>query len=47
MMVLRNYCSKAEHRGCYGLLDIRMMMTRNYYSKVDDDVSCGYRRMFA
>ncbi len=36
-----SYYSKDEHRGRYLLPDVRMMMTRNYYSKVDGVVSCG------
>jgi hypothetical protein len=28
----KNYYSKVEHRGRYGSPDVRMMMTKDYYS---------------
>jgi hypothetical protein len=45
MMTTRNYCSKVEHQWRGGLPDVRMMMTKNYYSKVDNAGVCGYCRM--
>jgi|688.fasta_scaffold28208_10 hypothetical protein len=35
IMMLRNYCSKVEHRGQYLLPDICMMILKKYYSKVE------------
>jgi hypothetical protein len=34
-MMIISYYSKVDHRGRYGLPNVRMMMTKNYYSKAE------------
>jgi hypothetical protein len=35
MMMTKNYYSKDERRGRYGMPDVRMMTSKNYYGKVE------------